>query len=84
MEFVILKTKEWKQSKGCYPVRIVLTARVEDNLNIYHQNNANRYAWEYTTHQQINATEDKGKISLASGHYFMDLEEAIKDFKERY
>ena len=85
MEFIILKTKGWKKSKGCYPARVVLTAVIagENREKDKHQHNAHTYVFEYTTHLQIDATSDNGKINLASGHYFTNIDDAIKDFNER-
>jgi len=79
MEFVILKTKDWVKEKGMFAYRVVLTVKTGLKKE-GHQLNANLYAEEYTTHIQIDNGEKK---YLASGHYFMDMESALKDFKDR-
>jgi len=73
MDYEVLEHKGWVEQKGCYPSRIVLLKIDKGGHK------------EYSTHIQVDATGEPeiGKKYLVHGHYFMDLEEAVKDFKKR-
>lgn len=68
MDYDVIESKEWVESEGCYPSRIVLLKIKKGDRT------------EYSTHMQV----DNGKTKyMVSGHYFIDLVSAVKDFKGR-
>jgi len=71
MEYDVLEAKDWVFQQGCYPARIVL-------LKIKKAGDV-----EYSTHRQCDASQDGGSKHLQLGHYFTDIEDAVKDFKQR-
>lgn len=73
MEYEVLEHKDWVEQKGCYPSRIVLLKINNHGLK------------EYSTHIQVDARAEPeiAKMYVVLGHYFMDLEDAVRDFKKR-
>jgi len=82
MKFVIIKAKKWQNGIGTYPNRIVLTAKINESQLEQSSNNTIQ-ANEFTTHRQIDATQDNNTIFLATGHYYTNIIDAEKDFKTR-
>jgi len=70
MEYEVMEHKDWVESEGCYPTRVVLL-KLNDNPS------------KYSTHLQIDPRPEMPNLYLAHGHYFVDLEDAVKDFKGR-
>ena len=68
MDYKVIEHKDWHEEKGMLPGRVVL-------LEI------NKGDWvEYSTHIQY---QKDGQLHLVHGHYFVDIEDARKDFSER-
>lgn len=70
MEYDVIESKDWVESEGCYPSRVVL-------LKIKGKRT------EYSTHMQVNGEKDGLGLYVVHGHYFQDLKSAVNDFEGR-